>query len=294
MAAHDWSEDVFEAMRGREIATVATVPDGGLTRLLKRCEADAGTRVVTLTTEEEGVGVLAGLWLGGQRAMMALQSSGVGNCINALGYCQTLRAPCLMLVTVRGQWGEFNPWQVPMGQATRAVLEGVTFALRDCRDALAATGTDVSALTATGGGARSDYWLRAIATALDVPVILPQAGDFGAAFGAAVTGDDLRARRVGGGHHLGLDAPARQRRVDELGAGPFLAWRVLAGDGDEVARQPDDQVEVQPAKQGVQVIGHGQCPPIPGWEARQSGGVPARRRSRSPAVPRSTPPPPRR
>lgn len=125
MAAYDWSEDVFEAMRGREIATVATVPDGGLTRLLKRCEADPGTRVITLTTEEEGVGLLAGLWLGGQRGMMALQSSGVGNCINALGYCQTLRAPCLMLVTMRGQWGEFNPWQVPMGQATRPVLEAM-------------------------------------------------------------------------------------------------------------------------------------------------------------------------
>lgn len=123
MAAQDWSADVFEAMRAREIATVATVPDGGLTRLLGMCEADAATRVVTLSTEEEGVGVLAGLWLGGRRAMMALQSSGVGNCLNALGYAQTLRAPCLMLVTMRGQWGEFNPWQVPMGQGARAVLE---------------------------------------------------------------------------------------------------------------------------------------------------------------------------
>ena len=125
MATHDWSGDVFEAMRAREIATVATVPDGGLTRLLQRCEADAGTRVVTLSTEEEGIGILAGLWLGGQRGMMALQSSGIGNCINALGYPVTLRAPCLMLVTMRGQWGEFNPWQVPMGQAARTVLEAM-------------------------------------------------------------------------------------------------------------------------------------------------------------------------
>lgn len=125
MAAQDWSTDVFEAMKAREIATVATVPDGGLTRLLKRCEADAATRVVTLSTEEEGVGVVAGLWLGGQRGMIALQSSGVGNCINALGYPLTLRAPCLMLVTMRGQWGEFNPWQVPMGQAARTVLEAM-------------------------------------------------------------------------------------------------------------------------------------------------------------------------
>jgi sulfopyruvate decarboxylase alpha subunit len=122
---HDWSQDVFGAMKERGIGAVATVPDGGLIRLLKMCEADANTRVVTLTTEEEGIGVITGLWLGGGRGMLAMQSSGVGNCINALGYAATLRAPCLMLVTMRGQWGEFNPWQVPMGQATRPVLEAV-------------------------------------------------------------------------------------------------------------------------------------------------------------------------
>ncbi|MFQ5567827.1 MAG: thiamine pyrophosphate-binding protein [Paracoccaceae bacterium] len=125
MTTHDWPRDVFDAMAARGIATVATVPDGGLTRLLELCQADAGTRVVTLTTEEEGIGIAAGLWLGGRRGMVAMQSSGVGNCINALGYVATLRAPCLMLVTMRGQWGEFNPWQVPMGQAARPVLEAM-------------------------------------------------------------------------------------------------------------------------------------------------------------------------
>lgn len=69
--------------------------------------------------------------------------------------------------------------------ATRAVLEGVTFAIRDCRDALAATGTRIERLLAVGGGSKSDYWLAAIATALGTPVSLPVAGDFGAAFGAA-------------------------------------------------------------------------------------------------------------
>ena len=71
---------------------------------------------------------------------------------------------------------------------TRAVLEGVTFAIRDCRDALAATGTRLEHLLAVGGGSRSDYWLKAIATALDCPVQLPVAGDFGGAFGAARLG----------------------------------------------------------------------------------------------------------
>jgi xylulokinase len=69
--------------------------------------------------------------------------------------------------------------------ATRAVLEGVTFAIRDCRDALAATGTQIESLLAVGGGSRSDYWLQAIATALGTPVQLPVSGDFGGAYGAA-------------------------------------------------------------------------------------------------------------
>ena len=71
---------------------------------------------------------------------------------------------------------------------TRAVLEGVAFALADCMDALRAAGSDPQALLALGGGARSDYWLGAIATALGLPVLVPEAGDFGAAFGAARLG----------------------------------------------------------------------------------------------------------
>ncbi len=120
-----WSADVFAEMKARDIHTVATIPDGGLTQLLNMVVADKDMRLVTLSTEEEGIGVTTGQWLGGKRAMIAMQSSGVGNCINALGIPVTMRAPCLMLVTMRGQWGEFNPWQVPMGQATRTVLEAV-------------------------------------------------------------------------------------------------------------------------------------------------------------------------
>lgn len=123
--AHDWSSDVLAACKAREIATVATIPDGGLTRLLLLCREHRDMRVVTLTTEEEGIGITTGLWLGGARGMVAMQSSGVGNCINALGLPAAMRAPCLMLVTMRGQWGEFNPWQVAMGQGTRPALEAV-------------------------------------------------------------------------------------------------------------------------------------------------------------------------
>ena len=122
---HDWSADVFREMKARSITTVCTIPDGGLTQLLNAIEADKALRLVTLTTEEEGIGIATGCWLGGGRPMIAMQSSGVGNCINALGLPAAFRAPCLMLVTMRGQWGEFNPWQVPMGQATKPALEAI-------------------------------------------------------------------------------------------------------------------------------------------------------------------------
>lgn len=120
-----WSDEVFREIKKREIASVCTIPDGGLTRLLNLVKADKSMRLITLTTEEEGMGIVTGQWLGGRRSMVAMQSSGVGNCINALGLPSVMRAPCLMLVTMRGQWGEFNPWQVAMGQGTKPALEAV-------------------------------------------------------------------------------------------------------------------------------------------------------------------------
>ncbi|MBL9054776.1 MAG: xylulokinase, partial [Rhodobacteraceae bacterium] len=95
---------------------------------------------------------------------------------------------------------------------TRAVLEGVTYAIRDCRDALAATGTRLENLIAVGGGSRSDYWLKAIATALDCPVLLPVAGDFGGAFGAARLA--LMAATGAGAEIASLPAIARRIEPD--------------------------------------------------------------------------------
>ena len=123
-----WSQDVFRALKSGNIRTVATVPDGGLTELLDLCEADPEITVTTLSSEQEGMGLLFGLWLGGERAVMLMQSSGTGNCMNALSLPAITRTPCLMLVTMRGEDGEHNPWQVPMGQGSRPALEamGVT------------------------------------------------------------------------------------------------------------------------------------------------------------------------
>jgi len=107
------------------ITVVGYVPDAGHKRLIELCHADAGMRAVVLSTEEEGIGLAAGAWLGGQRSALLMQSSGVGNCINALGLVRECRVPLPMIVTMRGEFGEFNPWQVPMGQATAGVLEAM-------------------------------------------------------------------------------------------------------------------------------------------------------------------------
>lgn len=125
MAEPDWPDRLFETLRRADIAQVAYVPDAGHTRLIARCQRTRGLRCVALTTEEEGVAMLCGAWLGGQRGVLLMQSSGVGNCINMLGTVAECRFPLLMLVTMRGEAGESNPWQVPMGQATAGVLSAM-------------------------------------------------------------------------------------------------------------------------------------------------------------------------
>jgi sulfopyruvate decarboxylase alpha subunit len=120
-----WPEEVFHELRAARIRQLAYVPDAGHSQLIRFCQADASMRTVSLTTEEEGVAMLAGAWLGGDRGVLLMQSSGVGNCINMLSLNQECRIPLLALVTMRGEWSEFNPWQIPMGQSTQAVLEAV-------------------------------------------------------------------------------------------------------------------------------------------------------------------------
>jgi len=126
----DWLQAVFDIFTELDVRQVAIVPDAGHSRLIRLCEADPKKRVVTLTTEEEGVALLAGAWLGGEKGVLLIQSSGVGNCINMLSLIQTCQLPLLMLVTMRGDWGEFNPWQVPMGQGTEPALEAMGVIVR--------------------------------------------------------------------------------------------------------------------------------------------------------------------
>jgi sulfopyruvate decarboxylase alpha subunit len=119
----DWRDGIFAALKAADIRQVGYVPDAGHTRLIELCKADPEIEAVSLTSEEEGIGLAAGAWLGGQRAAVLMQSSGVGNCINMLSLAKSCRFPLVMLVTMRGEWAEFNPWQVPMGSATQAALE---------------------------------------------------------------------------------------------------------------------------------------------------------------------------
>ena len=122
MSVPAWQDQLFDTLKRADIAQVGYVPDAGHARLIERCRADPDIHDVVLTTEEEGVALAAGAWLGGQRAALLMQSSGVGNCINMMSLMRTCRFPMLMFITMRGEWEEFNPWQVPMGSITEPVL----------------------------------------------------------------------------------------------------------------------------------------------------------------------------
>jgi sulfopyruvate decarboxylase alpha subunit len=121
----DWPGAIHAALYDAGIRLVSYVPDAGHKRLIELCQGDRAMRTIPLTTEEEGVGLAMGAWLGGEKSVLLLQSSGVGNLINALGAVQECGFPFLMVATMRGEDGEFNPWQVPMGRATSAVLEAM-------------------------------------------------------------------------------------------------------------------------------------------------------------------------
>ena len=118
-----WPEEIFAILQRFDVRQVPYVPDAGHSQLIQRVLGSDTMRGIPLTTEEEGVALVAGAWAGGQRCALLMQSSGVGNCINMLSLTQVFRFPFLTLVTMRGEWGEFNPWQVPMGSSTQAIFE---------------------------------------------------------------------------------------------------------------------------------------------------------------------------
>src|SRR5437870_5819745 len=120
-----WQHDLYDLLRRHGITQFSYVPDAGHSILIDRCLADPDVHSIALTTEEEGVALAAGADLGSARAVLLMQSSGVGNCINMLSLIKGARFPFLTLVSMRGDFGEGNPWQFPMGQATQPVLEAM-------------------------------------------------------------------------------------------------------------------------------------------------------------------------
>ncbi len=117
-----WPDTIYAHFKRARIRQVGYVPDAGHSRLITLCRDDPDIADVVLTTEEEGVGLVAGATLGGERAALLMQSSGVGNCVNMFSLLRNCGFPCVVLVTMRGEFGEFNQWQVPMGQITGDVL----------------------------------------------------------------------------------------------------------------------------------------------------------------------------
>lgn len=125
IASTTWPDAVYRELRERGTTVFSYVPDSGHRRLIECAQADDGVVAVPLTCEEEGVAISAGVSLGGGRAVLLMQSSGVGNCVNFLSLIEHCRFPFLTLVAMRGGLGEQNPWQFAMGQATRTVLEAM-------------------------------------------------------------------------------------------------------------------------------------------------------------------------
>ena len=142
-----WPDAIYRVLKDAGIRQACYVPDAGHARLIEELHRDGDIQTTVLTTEEEGVALAAGAWLGGDRAVLLMQSSGVGNCINMLSLFASCRFPLLALVTMRGEWAEFNPWQVPMGRATPITLEAMGVkvmrvdAAEDVADTVAAAST---------------------------------------------------------------------------------------------------------------------------------------------------------
>ncbi len=158
---NDWRDDIFEVFQDHDIRQVYHVPDAGHSRLIESCQKSNSIRTLALTTEEEGIAIAAGAWLGGQRSALLMQSSGVGNTINMVGLTKTLRFPFLTLITMRGDYGEFNSWQYPMGQATPKVLEAMGMMLYSVDKAEDVKATvDAAARSAFHGGQSVAVLLR--------------------------------------------------------------------------------------------------------------------------------------
>ena len=118
-----WEQELFDVFKKNNIKQIPYLPDAGHSKIIEMVHNDELFKPIVLTTEEEGVAVVCGAWLGGDRSILLMQSSGVGNCINMLSLVSNCSFPFVTIITMRGEFGEFNSWQVPMSSAVRGTLE---------------------------------------------------------------------------------------------------------------------------------------------------------------------------
>ena len=138
-----WQDALYDHLKGLGISLMAYVPDGGHKTVISRATDDPEITAIPLTTEAEGVPLLAGHHLGGGKGVLLMQSSGVGNCVNQFSLIEFGRFPLFCIVTMRGEFGEQNPWQVPMGRGVQPVMEamGLTCLRAEREDEVLATAT---------------------------------------------------------------------------------------------------------------------------------------------------------
>jgi sulfopyruvate decarboxylase alpha subunit len=156
MTPEPWSHRLFAELLEHNVELFAYVPDAGNARLVDLAQQHVRTRAVLLTTEEEGVAFCAGVDLVGKRGALLLQSSGLGNCMNFLTLVKSARFPMLMIISMRGEYGETNAWQYAMGQAVPPLLGTmgiVSFAVSDERDLVPAAQAALAAVFKGGQGA---------------------------------------------------------------------------------------------------------------------------------------------
>jgi sulfopyruvate decarboxylase alpha subunit len=147
-----WASNMFGFFVEAGVTLFPYIPDAGNAKIIELAEAHNKTRPVLLTSEEEGVAVCAGADLVGHRSVLCMQSSGVGNCPNILSLVNGGKFPILMMVSMRGDYGEENPWQYPMGNAVEPILHAMgvlTFRIDKSHELEGAT---KAALSATGKG----------------------------------------------------------------------------------------------------------------------------------------------
>jgi sulfopyruvate decarboxylase alpha subunit len=126
MADPSWSKHLADALRRNDIRLFATVPDYIVGQALEHLWADPGCTVVTACREEEALGILSGAYLAGRRGALLMQNSGLGTCVNTLGSLNVAsQIPVVLVISHRGDLGEFNPAQVPMGQAAERILDAL-------------------------------------------------------------------------------------------------------------------------------------------------------------------------